>query len=148
MPFLVANIVKVLFLAALFGFLAYVARAMRRQITGPAQTASPRQGGMVPAEAPPAPLPAVFVLAEDGSERRHTLDRNLLIGRGPGADVRIDDEFASERHAVITVEGTGVWIEDLGSTNGTLVDERPVTAKTAVRRGSTVVVGRTKMVVR
>jgi len=146
MPFLVLNLLKVGFLLALFGFLAIVARAMRSQVAGPHPSGSGPP--TAPAEAPPAPLPGLLVEHADSEPREYRLDRDLLIGRSEAADVTLSDDYTSERHAIVSVEGTRLWVEDLGSTNGTTVDGRPVEAKTAIQRGSTIVVGRTKMVVR
>lgn len=46
----------------------------------------------------------------------------VVIGRADTCDLRIDDEYASPRHAAITRRPDGsYWVEDLGSTNGTRV---------------------------
>jgi diguanylate cyclase (GGDEF)-like protein len=55
----------------------------------------------------------------------------LIIGRGPAADLRIDDPVLSRRHARVARDAEGdVYVEDLGSTNGTLVRGRAVTVAT------------------
>ena len=46
----------------------------------------------------------------------------VVIGRSPGADIVIGDDFVSGRHARIAPAGTDVVLEDLGSTNGTFVN--------------------------
>ncbi|MBI2897356.1 MAG: GGDEF domain-containing protein [Deltaproteobacteria bacterium] len=58
----------------------------------------------------------------------HPLDRPVTVmGRGREADVRIDDGGISRRHArVVRLEEGGFVLEDLGSTNGTFVGEKPV----------------------
>jgi pSer/pThr/pTyr-binding forkhead associated (FHA) protein len=47
----------------------------------------------------------------------------LTVGRGAPNDIRLDDdEFASSHHARIEPRRDGVWVEDIGSTNGTYVN--------------------------
>jgi diguanylate cyclase (GGDEF)-like protein len=48
------------------------------------------------------------------------------IGRSAGNDLFLDQESISRHHARITFDGTAFWIQDLGSTNGTYVNDEPV----------------------
>jgi two-component system, cell cycle response regulator len=50
----------------------------------------------------------------------------ILLGRSADADILLDDEGVSRRHAQITVQDADYWIEDLGSTNGILVNGEKV----------------------
>lgn len=82
---------------------------------------------------------------------RHPLvPPGLVVGRGADADLRLNDPGVSRRHALITVSGTPerpvVTIEDLGSTNGVTVNGTKVT-KTALREGSRIEIGNTRMLV-
>jgi pSer/pThr/pTyr-binding forkhead associated (FHA) protein len=52
------------------------------------------------------------------------LDDNVVIGRGDGCDVRVDDPTLSRRHARVVGGDTGTGIEDLGSSNGVYVNGR------------------------
>ena len=67
------------------------------------------------------------VLVVDGPGTRHELStgRNV-IGRGTEADIRLPDTGVSRKHADVQLHGTTVVVEDLGSTNGTLVNGRRV----------------------
>jgi len=76
------------------------------------------------------------------------VDRRIVVGRGAAADVTIDDEYASDQHAAFDFDGETVWVEDLGSTNGTRIGESKVEERTAVPAGTEVLVGRTRVVVR
>jgi two-component system, NtrC family, response regulator AtoC len=67
---------------------------------------------------------------------------NLVIGRAPPADVPIRDPSLSRTHARVTCELGEVWLEDLGSTNGTQVDGRPI-RRCEVRPGARIVLGAT-----
>lgn len=82
------------------------------------------------------------------SETEYRLDHTLVVGRGSGADVRLEDEYASDRHASFTTEGGQVWVEDLGSTNGTTIDGAPLLSKTRVTPDSAIIIGRTRLVIR
>jgi len=66
----------------------------------------------------------------------------FLIGRVAGCDAVIDDSKASRRHARIIVEAGVVEIEDLGSSNGTLLNGKPVTRR-LLRAGDQVQIGAT-----
>jgi len=55
--------------------------------------------------------------------------QSTVVGRGEGADVRLTDDAISREHARLTLEDDGVYLEDLGSRNGTTVGDHPVTAR-------------------
>ena len=46
----------------------------------------------------------------------------VTVGRGHANDIPLDDEFASTQHARVEPRRDGVWLEDVGSTNGTAVN--------------------------
>jgi hypothetical protein len=50
----------------------------------------------------------------------------LIIGRDPGADIVLTDPEISRRHALLAFEGEGYTLKDMGSTNGTQVDDEPL----------------------
>ncbi|MEU3184975.1 DUF3662 and FHA domain-containing protein [Streptomyces sp. NPDC006923] len=78
---------------------------------------------------------------------RHQMSRaTLVLGRSTDADVRIDDPGVSRRHCEIR-SGTPSTIQDLGSTNGIVVDGQHTTRAT-LRDGSRIVVGNTTIVFR
>jgi two-component system, cell cycle response regulator len=64
------------------------------------------------------------------------------IGRGGGAEIKIDDDGLSRAHARIHAEGGRAWIEDLGSRNGTFVNGQKIAAATELRDGDKIGVGR------
>ncbi|MET9546791.1 MULTISPECIES: DUF3662 and FHA domain-containing protein [unclassified Streptomyces] len=112
-----------------------------------------RPGGQSPAAARPSgpgagPLPGAQVrrwIEINGN--RHQISRpTLVLGRSTDADVRIDDPGVSRRHCEIRT-GTPSTIQDLGSTNGIVVDGQHTTRAT-LRDGSRIVVGQTTIVYR
>ncbi|MDQ7991993.1 MAG: DUF3662 and FHA domain-containing protein [Propionicimonas sp.] len=80
---------------------------------------------------------------------RHPLNPpGLTIGRGTEADLRINDPGVSRLHARIVVNGSGpqqqLWIEDLGSTNGIIVDGQKV-RQSALADGSRIEIGSSRL---
>jgi outer membrane murein-binding lipoprotein Lpp len=69
-------------------------------------------------------MPHLVVLAPESDHgRRILLDRDyLLVGREPACDVRFDDPHVSRTHAALRRRGNAVYVEDLGSFGGTLVN--------------------------
>jgi pSer/pThr/pTyr-binding forkhead associated (FHA) protein len=75
---------------------------------------------------------------------RISLDgRPILIGRADDSTLVLDDDFASTRHARISLRGSDWYVEDLGSTNGTYLDRAKVTAPLRVPLGSPIRIGKT-----
>ncbi|MFD8567127.1 FhaA domain-containing protein [Streptomyces sp. NPDC059639] len=109
-----------------------------------------------PAQAPAAHRPAAAAGPQPGARVRHWVEINgnrhqisrstLVLGRSTEADVRIDDPGVSRRHCEIRT-GTPSTIQDLGSTNGIVVDGQHTTRAT-LRDGSRIVVGQTTIVYR
>lgn len=66
------------------------------------------------------------------------------IGRGPENAVSLDaDEFASSRHAIVDAREDGVWVEDVGSTNGTFVNGARIADARLLRVGDVIRIGQT-----
>ena len=72
----------------------------------------------------------------------------VIVGRSPGSDIVIGAEYVSSRHARFVLMGQNLFIEDLGSTNGTAVNGRYITEPTALRNGDRISVGDVVMRVR
>ncbi|MFF5495921.1 FhaA domain-containing protein [Streptomyces aquilus] len=107
----------------------------------PAQ--APRAGGPVGAPAPGARTRHWIEI----NGARHQISRaTLVLGRSTEADVRIDDPGVSRRHCEIRT-GSPSTIQDLGSTNGIVVDGQHTTRAT-LRDGSRIVVGSTTVIYR
>jgi pSer/pThr/pTyr-binding forkhead associated (FHA) protein len=66
--------------------------------------------------------------------------RGATLGRGD-VEIRLDDPFASAHHARISREGHVVVIEDLGSTNGTYLNEEPLTGPQPLHPGDRIRIG-------
>ncbi|MHA7631291.1 diguanylate cyclase [Corallococcus sp. M7] len=76
--------------------------------------------------------------------RKYDLAREeTLIGRSSKSDIQIDQEAVSRNHARITNTTKGVRIEDLGSTNGTFVNDDVASSARSLQNGDLVKIGRT-----
>ena len=69
----------------------------------------------------------------------------VVIGRSPSSDIVIDEPYVSSTHARVTLQGPALVIEDLGSTNGTLVNGHPIDQAVTLRENDEVQVGDTIM---
>jgi hypothetical protein len=67
-------------------------------------------------------------------------DRGATLGRGD-VEIRLDDPYASAHHARISREGHVVVIEDLGSTNGTYLNEEPLSGPQPLHPGDRIRIG-------
>ena len=72
---------------------------------------------------------------------RVPLDTVVTIGRSPEADITIADSFVSNRHARVTPSAGGPIVEDLDSTNGTVVNGARISAPTTLRKGDALSLG-------
>jgi len=127
--------IRLAFLAALYVFLALVVRALLRDIRAASRDPAGALGRLVVVAS--AGLPAA------GSV--FPLDALTTLGRDLGSSVVLDDPFASARHAILTFRGRGWYVEDLGSTNGTLVNGAPVTGALPLGFGDELQIGNTRM---
>lgn len=75
-------------------------------------------------------------------------DSSILIGRSDEANIRIGyDEFCSRKHAVVFWENDVCYIQDLKSTNGTLVNEKRIEEKSVLNNHDIISLGQTELVV-
>ena len=72
----------------------------------------------------------------------------VIVGRSPGSDIVIGGEYVSSRHARFVLMGQNLFIEDLGSTNGTAVNGPYISEPTALKDGDRVSIGDVTMRVR
>ncbi len=138
------------FLAVLYVFLAWVALSsffdLRR---GPAASAprTPDATGMYAATDSLLDLeeefePRLVVDRAGGHEpgTAYDLGTGATLGRGD-VEIQLDDPFASSHHARISRQGRAVVIEDLGSTNGTYLNDEPLTGPQPLHDGDRIRIG-------
>jgi hypothetical protein len=141
------------FLAILYLFLLWIARSalkdMRRGHGGAVesdQMAPADATGMYQAADGLAQLdefePRLLVERAAGHEpgTAYDLTNGATLGRGD-VEIQLDDPFASSRHAQISRQGHVIVIEDLGSTNGTYLNEQPLTGPQPLHIGDRIRIG-------
>lgn len=151
MPTIVLDLLKYVFLAVLYIFMARAVKAIYVELR-------PAKPAAKPAKRQPAPQrparrgkpPRRVTVLEGGNLTGKTFELNgeLLIGRGDRCQIVLDDQYASQVHARIFPKGEAVMVEDMGSTNGTYLNRRKLTSPTEVQRGDKVKVGKTVLELR
>ena len=139
------DVLKYAFLALLFLFLARVVRVVVLEIRSPALAgagAAPGARGSSRGTKRGARLRIIEPADRKGES--YALNDELTVGRGGGCGVVIpDDQFVSTVHARLFRRGEDLFVEDLGSRNGTFVNGQQVQAATKLRRGDRVQFGET-----
>ena len=69
----------------------------------------------------------------------------VVVGRSPSSDIVIDEPYVSATHARFTIQGPALVLEDLGSTNGTMVNGHVIDQPVTLSDGDEVQVGDTVM---
>lgn len=123
-------LLKICFLVLLYLFIWRIVRSASRDvrmpqesfIMGPSQAAALGLGKQSSAVSTGTLVSLGSPALEEGA-RFELNAKTLTVGRGAPNDIRLDeDEFASSHHARIEPRRDGVWVEDIGSTNGTYVN--------------------------
>jgi FHA domain len=143
-------VLKVAFLVLLYLFIWRIVRSAARDVTMP-QESFVLAPGSVPGlgEEPYVEAGRLIVLTSPalGEGEEWELDSSpLTMGRGSQNDVQLDrDEFASSTHARIEPRRDGVWVEDIGSTNGTYLNGIRLTRPKRLTPGDILRVGETEL---
>jgi pSer/pThr/pTyr-binding forkhead associated (FHA) protein len=142
-------VLKIAFLVLLYLFIWRIVRTAGRDLRLPQESFILRPaiaGGAIGQAINPGRLVVVqSQVLKVGEE--FGLDANpLTVGRGTQNDVSIDgDEFASARHVRVEPRRDGVWVSDVGSTNGTYVNGVRIDRPRKLVQGDVVRVGETEL---
>lgn len=152
------TILKYVFLAVLYLFFLRVLRAVWTEVR------EPKVATVDAAPPPPAPAVPVGTPAGDGAQptlagseqqlvqagpgggpaRHFPLSAETSIGRSPGCGVALpEDTFVSQVHARVFRRDGALWVEDLGSTNGTYVNDARLDGPVPLRPGDRLQIGET-----
>jgi hypothetical protein len=159
----VLTLLKYVFLAVLYLFFLRVLRAVWVELREPKPAplspvpSAPAGAGPIPAAVPvtrpangrvgPERLVVVSPTEQKGIE--FPLAEEVTVGRAGGCGVLLGaDTFVSQIHARLFRRDGDIYLEDLGSTNGTYLNKKKVTAPVVIRKGDQVQFGRTTMEVR
>ena len=144
-------ILKVAFLVLLYLFIWRIVRTAARDLRLPQESfvlapSSPAAQQLAAAVAS-VRTGQLIVLKSPSVDEGHALQLNaapVTIGRSSQNDLGLDgDEFASARHARFEPRRDGVWLEDVGSTNGTYVNGVRLDAPRRLRAGDVIRIGET-----
>lgn len=136
MPDVILTLLRIIFLGLVYLFVWQVARAIGSHL-GISLKRERREGRRL-----------LMVRSETQQGLEVEVTDATVLGRSSEADVLLDDPYASEFHMRLLAQENGLVLHDLGSTNGTYVNGRRVTAPTTLRRGDSVQVGKTVMEVK
>jgi len=107
-----------------------------RRLRGP-RARPPRRAARPGAMEAAIPTGIELTLAHAGTIKTYRFGRRILVGRAPSADLRLADPRISRLHARIEMRDDGVYVEDLDSRNGTMVDGEAVTGAAAASKSTT-----------
>ena len=85
----------------------------------------------------------VLIHGEDLGRKFDLVSEETLIGRSSKADIQVDQDSVSRHHAKIRVDGARITVEDMGSTNGTIVNDEHIEDTLRLRNGDLLKIGRT-----
>ncbi|MGW1681756.1 FHA domain-containing protein FhaB/FipA [Saccharopolyspora sp. NPDC002376] len=149
MPELVMQLTRAGFLALLWLFVLAALRVVRSDLYSASGMRVPMPGaGRAPAKAKgkgrsKAPRQMVVTHGALAGTRISLDGRPIMIGRADDSTLVLDDDYASTRHAKLSLRGSDWYVEDLGSTNGTYLDRAKVTGPTKVPLGVPIRIGKT-----
>ena len=149
MPEPLLNVLKICLLVLLYLFFFRVLRAVWAEVNLAKATTAPPTGSKRTArrtrsrERTPPKLKVIEPAAMAGQV--FALGDELTVGRAAGCQITLDDTYASQLHARIFTRDDQLYVEDLGSTNGTDLNRRKVAAPMVVSRGDQIQIGSTVM---
>jgi len=114
---------RLLLAASLYAFLAWVLVSVWREVK--------QQGDLLTSRKIP---PISLSIARDdlAPQMRHFTQAEVTVGRDPACECPVEDDTISARHARLSYHHNQWWLEDLGSTNGTLLNKEKMAQPTVV----------------
>ena len=129
-------ILRLGFIALIYGFFFFVVRALWRDLRSTVSTAGTPLGRLVVIASPEGqPPPGISI----------PLDAVTTLGRDVNNTVVVDDTFVSADHAMLTFRGRVWFLEDRRSTNGTFVNGQSVEGEVAVGYGDEIQLGAVRL---
>src|SRR6188508_787836 len=149
MPDQLLNLLKLFLLLLLYLFFLRVLRAVWAEVNPPKVVEAPakpkREKGArrTTGSRKHGPLVLRLIAPAEVKGRSYPLTEEITVGRAAGCQVTIDDTYASQLHARVFLRDGQVYVEDLGSTNGTYLNRRKVTGPMQLQRGDKLQIGNT-----
>jgi pSer/pThr/pTyr-binding forkhead associated (FHA) protein len=146
-------VLKIAFVVILYLFIWRIVRTASKDLRVPQESfiLAPSQAGELARLREPGPrgggrLVVVRSPTLDEGEERALNSAPVTLGRGPQNDIPLGgDDYASAKHARVEPRADGVWVEDIGSTNGTFLNGIKLTRARKLTPGDVVRVGETEL---
>lgn len=129
---------RILTAIALYGFLGWAFIFLYREVQ--------RQGTILANRRVPG-ISFMIKSANGHRTMRYFNQAEITIGRDPGCDIPLTEDTVSARHAHLTYHHNQWWLEDLASTNGTRLNNMPITTPTVITSGDEIQCGATGITV-
>lgn len=148
MPPFVLTVLKVVFLALLYFFIYRAIRSVAVDLRPAARAPVGRdRAAAKPKARGGGKAPRSVVIVDERGSKVDTIRLNgtLQVGRADACQIQLPDTYASSFHARIYSTDGSWYVEDLGSTNGTYLNQRRITAPAELRAGDKVRIGKTTL---
>jgi hypothetical protein len=142
------TILKLFLLVLLYLFFLRVLRAVWAEISGPKVVEAPARRSRRERRPPRgrSSEPRLVVIEPDDQRgRAFELADEMTVGRAAGCQIVLDDTYASQLHTRIFQRDGQLMVDDLGSTNGTYLNNRKVSGAMVMNRGDKLRIGKTVM---
>jgi hypothetical protein len=149
-PF-VLSVLKYSLLVLLYFFIYRAVKSVAVGVGGRKESSGrPRDRTSKPKPASRGKVPSAVVVHLPGGKKAgsYPLTEAVSLGRGERCTIKLDDTYVSQMHARLFGRDGAWFVEDLGSTNGTYLNDRRVSAPVQVRAGDVVRVGKTVLELR
>lgn len=134
---IVVLILRILLAASLYGFLGWALLTIWRDLRSQGRFFS----------APNIPMLSLTPLGDGASSPVSFSAQEVILGRSPTNDYPLLDETVSTRHARLSYRKNQWWVEDLGSTNGTFLNDERVSVPTVIISGDELRCGQVSMLI-
>lgn len=128
-------VIRVLLALALYAFLGWTFIILWRDLKAQGKLLAARQA------------PPISLADTAGGKSYRYVRPDISVGRDPVCDCCLEDKTVSLRHARLSYHHRQWWVEDLGSTNGTFLNQEPVTAPMVVTQGDRLGFGQVLLVI-
>jgi len=129
---------RLLLAVCLYAFLGWVFVSLWRDIK--------LQGALLASRKVP-PISLIITRGDFASQVRHFVQPEVIIGRDPACECPVDDESISARHTKLSFHQNHWWLEDLDSTNGTLLNQEKLVMPTVVITDDEFKCGETRFII-
>jgi len=134
---ILALILRILLLTLAYLFVGWIAYLIYKDLHQATKAEKPSE----------VPVLTLITNTEQGQIQQEYQDANVIIGRDPACDLSLQDETISARHCQISYKHNRWWAEDLGSTNGTFLNENGIESPVILTDGDILRLGRIKILI-